>query len=123
MGGFGMSKIAIILIIISGIIFGLAHYPGWDDQVWKVASAAIGGIFFGYLFVRFGLYAAIFMHFITDYLSSFNWMGVGGLSIIVSFLLLGTGFIAIFYIIRRLWDHRTTIGGLPLFRVGKTEER
>lgn len=106
LGGFGMSMTAAVLIIISGVIFGLAHYSGWDDQAWKVLTAGIMGMFLGYVFVRFGLYASILLHFMTNYLSSFDWMGVGGLEIFVTMLLLGLGFIALFYILKRLWGYR-----------------
>ncbi|MCL2295712.1 MAG: CPBP family glutamic-type intramembrane protease [Methanomassiliicoccaceae archaeon] len=117
-GGFGMSKTAIVLIIISGIIFGLAHYPGWDDQLWKVVTAGLMGIFLGYIFVRFGLYASILLHFINDYLLSFTWMGMDGLLVIVTFLLLGAGFVALIYILMRALGSKEAIKTLPLFKNG-----
>ena len=122
LGGFGMSKAAVALIILSGIIFGLAHYPGWEDQAWKVASAGIMGAFLGYIFVRFGLYASILLHFINNYLQSFEWMGAGGLTVIVSLLLLATGFIALIYILLRVLDSKESIAALPLFRNGYVKD-
>jgi membrane protease YdiL (CAAX protease family) len=34
----------------------------------------ICGLALGYLFVRFGLYASIMLHFLIDFLSSFTWV-------------------------------------------------
>jgi len=118
LGGFGMSKVAVLLIIISGAIFGLAHYPGWEDQVWKVIASGIMGMFLGYLFVRFGLYASILLHFITNYLSAFDWLGMDGVGIIVSLMLLILGGFALLYIILRLFGSGGEMKGLPLFRNG-----
>jgi len=123
LGGFEMSKTAVAFIIISGVIFGLAHYPGWGDQLWKVVTAGIMGMFLGYLFVRFGLYASILLHFVNDYLSSFDWMGIGWFSIYVSFLLMAIGAIAVIYILKRVWDFRGSLVPLPLFRGGCIKEK
>jgi hypothetical protein len=116
LGGFGMSTAAVALIIMSGAIFGLAHYSGWDNQVWKVIDAGIMGMFLGYLFVRFGLWASILMHFVNNFISSFNWMGAEVLSLIVVLSLLGIGFISLIYITIRLFQSREAIASLPAFR-------
>jgi len=113
-GGFGMSTTALVLILISAAIFGLAHYDGWDHQAWKVISVGIMGVFLGYLFVRFGLYAAILYHFITDYISAFKWMGGDGLLGVVGFALIVIGFVALIYILMRLVDSKKAIESLPL---------
>lgn len=117
-GGFGMSRTAVALIIISGMIFGMAHYPGWENQLWKVVTAGIMGVFLGYLFVRFGLYASILLHFVNDYLSSFDWMGVGGFLGVVSLLLLAAGIAASIYILKRLLGSGKSFMSLSLFRNG-----
>lgn len=58
----------IVLVIVSSLIFGVGHYTGgWG--AWKILPAAVGGIAFGYLFLKFGIAASIMMHFGTDYLS------------------------------------------------------
>lgn len=118
LGGFGMSKAAVAFIIISGVIFGLAHYPGWEDQAWKVVGTGVMGMFLGYVFVRFGLYASILLHFINDYLSAFDWVGAGWAAGLVSLALLGIGLIATYYVVNRLWGSRGSIVSLPLFRNG-----
>ncbi|MCD6383092.1 MAG: CPBP family intramembrane metalloprotease, partial [Thermoplasmata archaeon] len=55
-------------VIFSSLLFGLAHSSGWG--YWKIIPTFIGGLLFGYIFVRVGLHGAILMHFATDYLSS-----------------------------------------------------
>jgi hypothetical protein len=116
LGGFGMSKAALIFIIISGIIFGLAHSPGWDGQVWKVVTAAMMGLLLGYVFVRFGLYASILLHFVNDYLSAFDWMGVGTVSLLITLFFIAFGIIALIYLLMRLWGFGKSFKSVPLFR-------
>jgi hypothetical protein len=85
-GGFGVTPAAVVLILFSATMFGISHYESWG---WvKVIPATAAGIAFGYLFVRFGLYAAVTAHFITDYMQSVLWLAPGaalpyGLLIIV----------------------------------------
>lgn len=122
-GGFGMSLSAIIFIIISGVVFGLAHYSGWDEQMWKVVTACIMGVFMGYVFVRFGLYATILMHFINNYLSSFDWMGVGGLEVMVTFTLIAFGIVASLYLIKKFIGSDKRINSVPLFHNGYVKDR
>jgi len=97
-GGFGMSRRAIVLIFFSAAIFGLAHVPGWD--LWKLFPTFLVGLVLGYLFVKYGVYASIAMHFLTDYLSSSDWMfGDGGVSItilLIAVMLLGIPYIWIY---------------------------
>ena len=117
LGGFGMSTAAVILIVLSAAIFGMAHYSGWDDQVWKVLTAGIMGGFLGYVFVRFGLYASILLHFITNYLSSFDWMGAGEVGFFVSLaLIIIGGLFSCGYLVYRIWKSRKDIRSLPKFR-------
>lgn len=67
LGGFGSSKLAIILLVISSVIFAYAHVGGWG--LWKMIPTVIGGVAFGYLFMRFGLYASIIAHMVNDFLT------------------------------------------------------
>ncbi|MDR1690990.1 MAG: CPBP family intramembrane metalloprotease [Candidatus Methanoplasma sp.] len=115
-GGFGMSLTAVALILISSAVFGLAHSPGWDGQTWKIMTTGIMGVLIGYIFVRFGLYAAILLHFITDYLSSFTWMGVGGFEAVITLALLGVGLVALYYIFARLKGYVGVENAIPNFR-------
>ncbi len=66
-GGFGMSRLAAVLIIVSGIIFGCAHGGGWGWE--KIIPTSFGGFILGYAFVKYGIHVSIIMHFITDYMA------------------------------------------------------
>lgn len=68
LGGFGTSRVAWALIIVSSIVFGFAHMSGWGLE--KVVPASIGGFAMGYLYVRFGVHASIMFHFLTDYMTA-----------------------------------------------------
>ncbi|MEF8835004.1 MAG: CPBP family intramembrane glutamic endopeptidase [Candidatus Thermoplasmatota archaeon] len=70
LGGFGFDKrYSVILVIISTIIFAVAHLPGWGWDPLKVIQVLPAGIFIGYLFVKDGLHSAILVHFVWDYRS------------------------------------------------------
>jgi hypothetical protein len=60
-------KIECGLVLFSGFMFGLAHIGAWD--IYKVLPSTVAGLFFGYLFLKFGIYAAIMLHFLTDFYS------------------------------------------------------
>ncbi len=65
-GKFSLNLSSITLILISSLVFAFAHYFSWG--LYKVLPTFIGGIIFGYLFIKKGLYACIVLHFFTDYL-------------------------------------------------------
>jgi hypothetical protein len=112
LGGFEMSKVAILFILFSGLMFGIAHNGGWGIE--KVFPTVIQGIALGYLFVRFGLYASMILHFLTDYLSAFSWLGTTTAEAIITLMLLALGTAALAYVVKKLF-RRGTIGSLPLF--------
>ncbi len=98
-GGFKLGVPETVLVIVSSAIFGYAHFAsGWG--AWKILPASVGGLAFGYLFLRYGLVASIVLHFGTDYLGMpievFNSTGltlITGLGILV-----WLGFGAIFFV-------------------------
>jgi len=96
LGGFGFKeRYSLTLVLISSIIFAIAHLPGWNWDPYKAFQVFPAGIFIGYLFVKDGIHSAILIHFIWNFLSvpdmyreipNFNlilslmilfWMGVG----------------------------------------------
>ncbi len=66
-GGFKIGTTELFFLVFSAAMFGTAHVFAWDAS--KIPSAFVGGLAFGYLFLRLGIYAAIMMHFIWDYIS------------------------------------------------------
>jgi len=88
-GGFRMGMPEVSLLVASSLIFGFAHFTsGWG--AWKILPATVGGLAFGYLFLRYGIAASITMHFGTDYLTmpievsdSFGLAVITGIGIVV----------------------------------------
>ncbi len=67
-GGYNkITKVEAIFIIISAAIFAAAHVPAWD--MWKAIPTFVGGLILGYLYIRYGIYASIMLHFLTDFIS------------------------------------------------------
>lgn len=63
-GGFEISKSALFFIFLSSFIFGAAHIEEWG--MWKFYMASIQGLMLGYLFVKYGFYASVSIHFLID---------------------------------------------------------
>ena len=76
----------------SAFLFGLAHVPGWG--LWKFFPAFVAGLGFGYLFLRYGVTAAILAHFANNYVSSLTYMGIGGMGLEAFLSLLYLGLVA-----------------------------
>lgn len=73
LGGYGMDKLSMGLIVIAALVFGYGHEAGWG--IAKVLPSFLFGLAAGYLFVEYGLHAAILIHFVNDYLSALTWLG------------------------------------------------
>ena len=98
------------LIVFSALMFGFAHLEIWD--FWKVPPAFIVGLAFGYLFVRFGIYAAIMLHFSLNFLSIpidyFNpSLGVEFIIALMIWACLAAGVMFLIYYSLRLWKFIT----------------
>jgi hypothetical protein len=64
----GISVLEWALIGISSTVFGAAHYlagSGWD--IGKVSTAALAGFVFAVMYVSYGAYADILLHWYFDY--------------------------------------------------------
>ena len=64
----GISLLEWALIAVSSIVFGAAHFlagSGWD--VGKVSTAALAGFVFAIMYVSYGAYADILLHWYFDY--------------------------------------------------------
>lgn len=72
LGGFGMSRLVLIFILFSSLMFGLGHL-GWGW--WKIFPTFLFGLISGYMFCKYGLYATVCMHFLTDYMTASTWLG------------------------------------------------
>jgi len=110
-GGVEMSKVAVILIFTSALIFALAHQVNWSFE--KVPPVMFGGLLFGYLFIRFGLFACITFHFIVDYLTSFAWYGFETMEALVFLIIAAYGIISLIYLISKGTKKRIDWKGMP----------
>ena len=54
----------ILFVIFSSFMFGAAHLSGWN--AWKFFPTFAFGIVAGYLFLKHGIWASVFIHFFTD---------------------------------------------------------
>ncbi len=107
LGGFGMSKATLVLIVVSSVIFGLAHYDGWG---WvKIINAFIAGILFAYAYTEYGLHVCVIMHFMNDTLTLF----AGG--ILIELALMGLGIVVLIYWIVKADRSKLNVAGLPGF--------
>lgn len=71
-GGVGFNRFTILLIFFSAFIFGAAHLNNWG--LWKFFPTFAFGLIAGYLFCKYGVYATILLHFMTDYMSAESWL-------------------------------------------------
>jgi len=64
----GISPLEWALIVVSSMVFGLAHYisgGGWE--IGKVSTAALAGFVFAIMYVSYGAYADILLHWFFNY--------------------------------------------------------
>jgi len=66
-GNFRIGRWEKLFLVLSSAIFALAHVFSWD--LYKVPPTFLAGLALGYLFLRYGVYASIMLHFTIDYLS------------------------------------------------------
>lgn len=92
-GGFSFGAKEIIFLLISSVLFGYAHFSGWD--AYKIIPSAIAGLAMGYMFLKYGLYASISFHAINNMIgmSTYLYDGIGYVTIIgiISLLMLLLG--------------------------------
>ncbi len=97
LGGFGTKeKLAIYLVVLSSIAFGLAHLPGWD--IYKIPQTLIPGFAFGYLFIKDGIHSAILLHFFWNFMNVPNdLIDISGIGAFISLLTFFWILVGIYY--------------------------
>lgn len=110
-GGFGMSRVAMVLIVISALVFGFAHMPGWGFS--KVIPSAVAGLLFGYLYVKVGVHASILVHFLTDYLAVVVLTGLMGIISIMTLAIMALGAICLVLLVIKLIKAPARIKEMP----------
>lgn len=56
-----------LILVISSIFFGIAHFQGRDNSLFYFTYAFVGGLIFGHLYIKEGLYMSILLHFAFNY--------------------------------------------------------
>ena len=115
-GGFQFGRAELVLLLFSSAMFGFAHSFNWD--LYKVFPAFLAGLAMGYLFLKFGLYAAIMFHFFTDYLSiSLSvWPNNNGLELGLTLLILVFVAVGVVYFIHYSFKAVELFTGIELNR-------
>lgn len=110
LGGFGFSKASVILLVFASVFFGLAHMSGWGLE--KVLPAAVSGLVLGVLYIKFGVHAAMAVHFMTDY----TVVALDATGTVVTFIILAVvvlGAVALVGIAGRVWGTMASIPSMP----------
>lgn len=98
-GGFRMDNKVVLFIFISAFMFGAGHLTNWG--LWKFIPTFIFGLISGYIFVKYGLYATVAMHFLTDYMQAELWLtGIMPFTSVLTVMILIAG-IPFFFIYAR----------------------
>ncbi len=88
-GGMKLNVITLSLIILSALVFAIGHILAWD--FWKVPQVLVSGMALGYVFVRFGIFASILLHFSVNFITSSTleiWPGNFTVEIVISMVFL-----------------------------------
>lgn len=101
-GGIEMDNAAIVLVVISSVMFGLGHLDNWD--IYKVFPTAVAGIAFAYVFLKYGLAGSVILHFSFDFMTVPGQFSGTFLGLQVAFMLIWflAGIIFFFYYLNRL---------------------
>jgi len=102
-----------VVILLTSVVFGLAHFPFGSWGPGKFLSAAVVGVFLGVVYLAYGFFAPILLHWFFNYYfnvfslaSSYFWR-LSGVLFLVFFANLLFGlfvFVAVVYtFVRRVW--------------------
>jgi len=104
------------LALFSAIMFGLAHVGGWD--FYKLIPSTVAGLFLAYMFMKYGLYAAIMLHFAVDFYDMPLQMLDRSYSGLIPFVFVLFGFLAFIVYAKALFRFI----GHDLMRLGSKKE-
>ncbi len=119
-GGFGITRVALVLIVITSIMFGMAHEGAWGGA--KIIPTAIGGLLMGYLYCRFGIHASIVFHFLIDYTVVLTDVIGHELFSFIFILAAITGFIAVAGLFKYMKEGASTMKNKPVWVYEKIAE-
>ncbi len=112
-GGFGITRVALVLVVVSGVIFGMAHEGTWGGA--KIIPTIIGGLMMGYLYARFGIHASIVFHFLLDYSVVLTEVIGHELFSFIFILVAITGFVAVAGVFKYMKEGASRIHEMPVW--------
>ena len=113
LGGFGMTRVALVLMVVSAVIFGMAHEGSWG--AWKILPTVVAGLMMSYLYIRFGVHASIVFHFLMDY-SVIASEAIGHELFSFIFILVAiTGFVAVYGLFKYMREGASNIESMPVW--------
>lgn len=112
LGGFGTSKVSVILIVISSVMFSYGHVSGWG--AFKFPLVMVGGLIMGWLYVRFGIHASILFHCTADLMTVA--MNTVGLASLLDFAIIMLGFVCTVILAYTLFKSLGTLKDLPMIK-------
>ncbi|MFW9924951.1 MAG: type II CAAX prenyl endopeptidase Rce1 family protein [Candidatus Thorarchaeota archaeon] len=84
-----------ILIGISSLLFGFAHWEKWTGSwgAWKIVQAFLMGLFLSYAFVKYGIESSIFIHMANNVLTGLvlaaSFVGINWIVFLTGFVVIG----------------------------------
>jgi hypothetical protein len=104
-GGWKNLRTLYLIAVVSGVFFGFAHLlygGGWE--IGKVSTASLAGVALGVIYIKFGIPAAILMHWSFNYFrTAYFFFGDGAfgasLPVAIDTIVLMTGVISILFIL------------------------
>ena len=87
LGGAKFEWWMVIFVLFSAIMFGMGHLDNWGG--WKFLPTFAFGLATGYVYLRYGLYATVAMHFINDFLTATSWIGGSQATLMLGMLAVG----------------------------------
>lgn len=111
----GISRFEWVLLVLTSGAFGAVHYlsgGGWE--IGKISTAMLSGLAMGIVYLRYGAYAPILLHWFFNYYfgafdlaSQLNLAGAGAMALGIELLNLGVGtvllIVAVGVSVARVW--------------------
>ena len=92
LGGFEFKRWMLVFVLLSAAVFALGHLTGWGW--WKIVPTFVFGLITAYVFIKYGVYATISIHFMTDFIVSETWLFGTSSAVVMSSLMLLAGLLA-----------------------------
>jgi len=118
----GISRFEWLLLVVTSGAFGAVHYlagGGWE--IGKISTAMLSGLVMGFVYLRYGAYAPILLHWFFNYYfgafdlaSQLNLAGANSMVVGVELLNMGVGIVlivvAIAAFLARVWPFKRRRG-------------